>query len=264
MRFGARFVALLLGCCVSVGARAGPVLTEVVETMMEAQAGTALFIGRIFGAVDASTLHFASNVDPIGRAFSYATLPNQSFGGSELVVASSGAFDSASGRYLWTSSGHLGARPWTSTGSVEWVGDPTGSVTDNWSVSDGLGGSGSINFTLKRTVEYNVLLGTSTGTYKFNVEGFTNTVAGTDTYDFGLGRWTHTIGPPFRPPGVCPLPICTFSEGFFASPADGGIGGFDMSIQSGPALIPEPPTLPLMALAMLFAAAFGARRPSHR
>lgn len=242
---------LLTGILLGSSAVAGPVVTEVLETMMGAQANEALFIGQTFGVDNAATLHFSSDLDPLARTFSYATLVNQSYLGQTLALSTTGHYDTTLLKYDWTSTGSLGNQAWNSVGSVEWVGDPTGTVSTDVTI-------GNVTVNVRGTVTWDQgpVNATSTGTYTFASSGGTQwgPFNGRDRFDIPTGEWVHTVEVGkgrFTPDG-----ILTFAAGFLAQGGGGGAGRFDLAIRG----VPEPSALGLVLLALAAAAASRAGR----
>ena len=229
-------------------AKAGPVLTEVMETMMESQAHEALFIGTIFGVDNSARLNFSSNTDPQHRLFSFSTLPNQSYRGLDLALTTSGSFDQLLSKYFWSSIGSLGSQTWVSTGSVEWIGDPTGIVPTNHTFTLP-GGNHPITVRLTGNVtwEQGPVNALSTGTYMFEELASGGMkwgpFSGRDRFDVIDQQWIHSVD--VGKSNVTPDGIATIAAGFLAS-ADGGAGGFNIRILQ----VPEPGSFSLLLIAL--------------
>lgn len=241
---------LSLGLAGGFHASAAPVtLTEVVETMMEAQANEALFIGTTFGVDNASAIRFSANVDLDTRSFAFSTLDNQSFLGQAFSLTTTGAFDQTLGAYHWTSTGTFGAQAWTSVGSVEWIGDPTGTVETTATI-------GNVTVKVKGEVswEQGPVNALSSGNYSLESDNGTKwgPFSGRDRFDVISQEWIHTIS--VGPSNFVPNGILTVSSGALGS---GGDGNFDMRIRA----LPEPSTIVLL-LAALFACHLSSARKS--
>ena len=243
MKFVKTLSAILVGASIGFSVQSGPVLTEVVETMMEAQANEALFIGQTFGVDSGTTLHFTSTLDPLTRAFSFSTVSNQLYRGLNVSLSTVGTYNQLLGEYNWLSSGVIGNQTWSSIGSVEWVGDPTGEVKTMVTI-------GNVTVSVRGNVnwEQGPVNAVSSGTYNFESSNGTTwgPFNGRDRFDVMTQEWIHNVDVGkgrFTPDG-----ILTFSSGRFAAAGD---GVFDMNIRA----VPEPSTLLL-----LIAAACGLRK----
>ena len=247
MKFIGYLFVLLLGLSFSFRVSAALILTEVVETMMEAQANEALFIGQTFGVDNGSALHFVSNVDPLNRRFSYSTIPNQLYRGMGVSLSTSGSFDQILNKYNWTSSGTLGSQFWTSIGSVEWVGDPTGTVSTQIKFTANPSNS-PITVLVEGKVQWEQgpVNAFSSGTYTYATLGGGNSWGpfnGTDRFDVMKQQWIHSVT--VGKSNVTPDGINTFAAGILASSGDNK-GTFEMRIQS----VPEPSIFSLITIAL--------------
>jgi len=137
---------------------------DMHETLMEAQANQGLFIGFLFGPDDGAVIHLTANLDTSTGEFSYITDPGNSYLGEAIALSMSGVYDAVTRIATWTATGSLGAMSWSSVGSAEWEGDPTGKIEEKVT----LGGK---DYTVKGDIEYAIdpttKKGTSTGKYTF-------------------------------------------------------------------------------------------------
>ncbi len=229
-------------------ARAG--MFEVTETMMAVQGNAGLFMGSVFGPDNSTTLQFSSQVDPVTRSFSFASLPGQTYLGQPFSLSSAGSYNSVLGKYLWTTDGQLGSQSWMETGTAQWVGDPTGTFHGNQVL-------GGVRYAIDGTAEVDGM-GHSEGQFTFTSPNGTQfgPYPGTD-YVSSNGDWIYTIQVPRNP--ITPNGIVTNAMGNIPFP-NGGIGNFDFQVNAQPASTPEPSSLALLGVGAFSLLGYGWRR----
>lgn len=232
----------------SVHAQASTTLTEVLETMMEAHANEMLFIGYYLGVDNDSNLQFRYTVDSANQTFNYELLQNQSYLGMNISLSATGTYDQNLSEYTWNSSGVFGNQNWTTAGSVNWIGDPQGTVSTTVTIH-------GTDYKVTGNVEWEQgpINATSTGKYSFESPGGQTygPYDGKDQWDIPSMKWKHTVTVPKTP--YTPDGIVVFSENFDPL-EDGHAGTFSTSITA----VPEPFTFALFGFGSLILAASSA------
>ncbi len=243
---------LMAGALFAIQADACPITTEVLETMMEAYANESLFIGHYFGVDTGNSVEYDFVIDYGSRTFSLESKIDQAYLGEIMSLAMSGSYDETTGIYSWTSSGAVGSETWTSAGSVEWIGDPQGTVSTTITIN-------GKEYTVTGNVEWEqgVINATSKGSYTFKSANGTTygPYKGTDMWNINTGEWDHTVTVPKNPD--TPDGIVTFSSGITQDNPQAKliIGKFRNSITP----IPEPSTVFLLGVGLIGLVAFRKR-----
>ena len=240
---------LMAGAVFAIQADASSITTEVLETMMEAYANESLFIGHYFGVDTNNSVEYDFIVDYGSRTFSLNSQNDQTYLGETMSLSMSGSYDDNTGIYSWTSSGTISGETWTSAGSVEWIGDPKGTVSTTITI-------GGKEYTVTGNVEWEqgVINATSKGSYTFKSANGTTygPYKGTDMWNINTGEWDHEVTVPKNP--VTPDGFVTFSSGITQDNPQAKliIGKFQNSITP----IPEASTVFLLGVGLIGLVAF--------
>ena len=142
------------------------------ETLMLAQFQESVALYNYSSPVSADPIDYSFSVNTLTGAFSYNTLPGQSYNGSSFSISGAGSYVSETGVYDWSAVGMLGAATWAEQGEVTWTGDPEETINNAVVVVNGKP------------------IGTLSGTVNVDVQGdssgpvqFTPTTGGTVTYN---------------------------------------------------------------------------------
>jgi hypothetical protein len=106
----------LLAVAVGTDARLLAGEIQATEVMMESEGLQAILLGQVLGGDDATTLSFTSQVDSQGSSFQYSVASGSTYQGLSLSWTTSGAFDTTSGLWSWTTTSSIGTFNLGSTG----------------------------------------------------------------------------------------------------------------------------------------------------
>jgi len=225
-------------------AAAGPLLTvdALTELMINNQEANAeLIAGILFGPDSGSPLHFTSNVDPVSSTFSYLLDSGTLYLGLSMTLSGLGAYDSGTGDFTVASSGTLGSKSWTTSGSGVVTSTVTGfSFNYDIDLFDPPEKKGDVHGEVDRDLDTgkSTSKGWLTDKDKKKVPG--SDTADTDTYNKITGEWEID-----QKPAGGGGKYKIHSTGF--SPVNGGAGNFTTTISA----VPEPYTFSVVGLGVL-------------
>jgi hypothetical protein len=238
------FLAAMVATCFSFtgsqSTRAGnlPPVAVVNEVMMEVQGAEAAYIGRTFGPDTSSPLSFTSNVDVAAQTFSFSLNGGSTYQGNSISLSGSGALDSSTGLFDWSTTGFLGSSPLDGSGTINpdpgiggrWP--PDGPIYVDWH------GQGSIGIDSQGHV-------TSSWSYQFTINDLiVSQGQGKDNLNLGImigNNWNWVLDPV----QVGDESFAIDTTGF--TPPTGGSGAFTVTISS----VPEPSTITLGCISMI-------------
>jgi hypothetical protein len=227
-----------VGATVSRPASAAPLtIFEATEVLMHAQGADIHLLARVFGTDAASPLGFTTTVGD--TSFAYEMMAGETFRGQPVSLSGSGTFDSATNSWGWNSSGTMGGRDWTSTGSAAFSGSQ---LTADWVAAGSLIPlplDVKFDITLSGTIPGDV---TSKGSAQLTIDNVPVPgikVSVTDSYKNGKFDWDFKTGS--LNPMIPPFAIHTVGEVPFET---GGEGQFTSTV------VPEPTTVVLVGMGL--------------